>query len=59
MSHRKTSAEKTLARLVEILRRLNEGERIDPKALVSEFGVNLRTVQRELAKARALLAEML
>lgn len=48
MSNRKTSAEKTLARLVEILRRLNEGERIDPKALVSEFGVNLRTVQRDL-----------
>jgi len=55
MSNRKTSAEKTLARLVEILRRLNEGERIDPKALVSEFGVNLRTVQRDLNERFAFL----
>ena len=55
MSNRKTSAEKTLSRLVEILRRLNEGERIDPKALVSEFGVNLRTVQRDLKERFAFL----
>ena len=55
MSNRKTSAEKTLSRLVEILRRLNEGERIDPKALVSEFGVNLRTVQRDLNERFAFL----
>jgi len=55
MSNRKTSAEKTLARLVEILRRLNEGERIDPKALVSDFGVNLRTVQRDLNERFAFL----
>ena len=55
MSNRKTSAEKTLARLVEILRRLNEGQRIDPKALVSEFGVNLRTVQRDLNERFAFL----
>ena len=55
MSNRKTSAEKTLARLVEILRRLNEGQRIDPKALVSEFGVNLRTVQRDLKERFAFL----
>ena len=55
MSNRKTSAEKTLSRLVEILRRLNEGERIDPKALVSEFGVNLRTVQRDLKERFAFI----
>ena len=55
MSNRKTSAEKTLSRLVEILRRLNEGERIDPKALVSEFDVNLRTVQRDLNERFAFL----
>ena len=55
MSNRKTSAEKTLSRLVEILRSLNEGERIDPKALVSEFGVNLRTVQRDLKERFAFL----
>ena len=55
MSNRKTSAEKTLSRLVEILRRLNEGQRIDPKALVSEFGVNLRTVQRDLNERFAFL----
>jgi len=55
MSNRKTSAEKTLARLVEILRRLNESQRIDPKALVSEFGVNLRTVQRDLNERFAFL----
>ena len=35
-------------RLTEILRRLNEGKKLDPHALVTEFGVNLRTIQRDL-----------
>ena len=55
MSVKKTSAEHTLARLVDILRRLNEGERLDPKALVAEFRVNPRTIQRDLNERFAFL----
>jgi predicted DNA-binding transcriptional regulator YafY len=42
-------------RLTEILRRLNEGEALDPHALVEEFGVNLRTIQRDLNQRFAFL----
>lgn len=35
-------------RLALILIKLNQGERLDPVALASEFGVNLRTIQRDL-----------
>lgn len=35
-------------RLAQILLKLNQGERLDPKALADEFGVNLRTIQRDL-----------
>ena len=46
---RKSSAPDTIAyRLTEILRRLNEGKKLDPHALVTAFGVNLRTIQRDL-----------
>lgn len=39
----------TLARrLTEILIKLNQGERLDPQQLAHEFGVNLRTIQRDL-----------
>jgi len=35
-------------RLAQILVKLNQGEKLDPKALADEFGVNLRTIQRDL-----------
>jgi predicted DNA-binding transcriptional regulator YafY len=35
-------------RLAQILIKLNQGEKLDPLALADEFGVNLRTVQRDL-----------
>lgn len=35
-------------RLARILVKLNQGERLDPQALSDEFGVNLRTIQRDL-----------
>lgn len=39
----------TLAfRLAQILVKLNQGEKLDPQSLAEEFGVNLRTIQRDL-----------
>ena len=35
-------------RLSEVLTKLNQGETLDPQALADEFGVNLRTIQRDL-----------
>ena len=35
-------------RLSLMLLKLNQGEALDPKALAEEFGVNLRTIQRDL-----------
>jgi len=35
-------------RLAQILIKLNQGEKLDPRALADEFGVNLRTIQRDL-----------
>ncbi len=35
-------------RLAEILMKLNRGEKLDPQSLAEEFGVNLRTIQRDL-----------
>lgn len=35
-------------RLSQILIQLNQGEKLDPKSLAEEFGVNLRTIQRDL-----------
>lgn len=35
-------------RLAQILVKLNQGEKLNPQALADEFGVNLRTVQRDL-----------
>ena len=35
-------------RLAQILIRLNQGEKIDPGELANEFGVSLRTIQRDL-----------
>ena len=35
-------------RLAQMLVKLNQGEKLDPRALAEEFGVNLRTIQRDL-----------
>ena len=35
-------------RLAQILVKLNQGEKLDPRSLADEFGVNLRTIQRDL-----------
>jgi predicted DNA-binding transcriptional regulator YafY len=35
-------------RLAQMLVKLNQGERLYPRALADEFGVNLRTIQRDL-----------
>jgi len=44
-----TSNHDTLVyRLAQILIKLNQGERLDPLSLADEFGVNRRTVQRDL-----------
>jgi predicted DNA-binding transcriptional regulator YafY len=35
-------------RLASVLVKLNQGETLEPRALAEEFGVNLRTIQRDL-----------
>jgi len=42
-------------RLSQMLVKLNQGEHLDPKSLADEFGVNLRTVQRDLNERFAYL----
>lgn len=42
-------------RLAQILVKLNQGEKLDPFALADEFGVNLRTIQRDLNERFAYL----
>lgn len=42
-------------RLAIILVKLNQGDRLDPPALAAEFGVNLRTIQRDLNERFAYL----
>jgi predicted DNA-binding transcriptional regulator YafY len=55
MSRQPNDIETLAYRLTEILRRLNEGEKLDPHALADEFGVNLRTIQRDLNERFAFL----
>jgi predicted DNA-binding transcriptional regulator YafY len=44
-----TSNHDTLVyRLAQVLVKLNQGEKLDPQTLAEEFGVNLRTIQRDL-----------
>ncbi len=46
---RSTRTHDTLVyRLSQVLTKLNMGESLDPQALADEFGVNLRTIQRDL-----------
>lgn len=40
--------DKLVHRLSLMLLKLNQGEALDPRALADEFGVNLRTIQRDL-----------
>lgn len=42
-------------RLAQILIKLNQGEKLEPAALAEEFGVNLRTIQRDLNQRFAYL----
>ena len=35
-------------RLIQILKKLNQGEKLDPKQLASEFGVSVRAIQHDL-----------
>ena len=42
-------------RLAQILIKLNQGEKLDPQTLADEFGVTLRTVQRDLNERFAYL----
>lgn len=42
-------------RLAQMLVKLNQGEKLDPRALAGEFGVNLRTIQRDLNERFAYL----
>ena len=55
MPSKPASTDTIAFRLTEILRRLNEGKKLDPYALVQEFGVNLRTIQRDLNERFAFL----
>ena len=55
MPHKPKHQDTIAYRLTEILRRLNEGEKLEPHALVEEFGVNLRTIQRDLNERFAFL----
>lgn len=51
----RTSHDTLVVRLAQILVKLNQGEKLDPAALAAEFGVNLRTVQRDLNERFAYL----
>lgn len=42
-------------RLAQILVKLNQGEKLDPRSLADEFAVNLRTIQRDLNQRFAYL----
>ena len=42
-------------RLAQILIKLNQGEKLDPHGLADEFGVNLRTIQRDINERFAYL----
>lgn len=48
MNHTKRAHDTLVYRLSQVLTKLNVGESLDPQALATEFGVNLRTIQRDL-----------
>ena len=47
--------EQLAQRLTHILIKLNEGQALEPAALAQEFGVNLRTIQRDLSERLGFL----
>lgn len=51
----KAEHDKLARRLTEILVKLNNGEKLDPQELAEDFGVNLRTIQRDLNERFAYL----
>ncbi len=51
----KGSHDTLVYRLSMMLVKLNQGEKLDPQALADEFGVNVRTVQRDLNERFAYL----
>jgi predicted DNA-binding transcriptional regulator YafY len=50
-----TEHDKTAVRLTQILLKLNQGEKLDPRELALEFKVTLRTIQRDLLERFAYL----
>jgi len=52
---RPSSHDKIATRLAEILIRLNNGDKLEPRQLADEFGVTLRTIQRDLLERLAFL----
>lgn len=48
MNHPNKSHDTLVYRLSQVLQKLNQGESLDPQQLADEFGVNLRTIQRDL-----------
>ena len=48
MENRESTHDTLVYRLAQMLVKLNQGEALDPQALAEEFGVNLRTIQRDL-----------
>ena len=56
MSPQKISDHDTFGyRLIQILNKLKQGEKLDPTALAEEFNVNLRAIQRDLNERFAFL----
>lgn len=52
---KKSEHDTLVVRLAQVLVKLNQGERLDPIALAEEFGVNMRTIQRDLNERFAYL----
>lgn len=48
MPEKPATPDKIAHRLVQILSRLNDGKKLNPDTLVTEFGVSARTIQRDL-----------
>jgi len=55
MSDKPAYHDTLVCRLAQVLVKLNQGEKLDPQALADEFGVNLRTIQRDLNERFAYL----
>ena len=48
MKRRASTHDTLVVRLAQMLVKLNQGEKLDPVSLAQEFGVNRRTIQRDL-----------